>query len=156
MNQDKTSALLLKLVEASAGVYRQYQLSFWGQLILGFLYSFGYFDSKIAGLILGFIMPVLWVVLTYRYVLYKARQNIKLPVPAWMQKNPGNTIVIVVDIVFLALIWSMILTDLYQALWVKVLFTMVFPVLTLSMLRNLVIYPFSQKDNQQEEDPNNG
>ncbi|MFW5687892.1 MAG: hypothetical protein ACOCXV_03090 [Bacteroidota bacterium] len=141
----KSNRLLFKLINASAGVFRQYQITFWSQLVLGFLYSFGYFDSEIAGFVLGFVMPVLWIILTYRYVLVKARENVKLPFPSWMQKNPGNSLVIVVDIVFLALIWLMILSGFYEATWVKVLFTIVFPILTLSMLRNLVIYPFSEE-----------
>ncbi len=147
--------LLFILIRASAGNFRQYQVTFWSQLILGALYSFGLFNTIIAGIVLGFVMPVLWLILTYRFVLIKARENTKLPFPSWMQKNPGNTLVIAVDVLFLALIWSMVLSGLYDATWVKIMFTIVFPILTLSMLRNLVIYPFSsQKDdnNPYEED----
>lgn len=152
MSQQTQSSVLFNLIEASAGNYRQYLISFWGQLILGYLYSFGHFDSRIAGFILGFIMPVLWILLTYRYVFLKAKQNVRLPFPRWMQTNPGNTLVIVVDTVFLALIWTMVLTGLYEAIWVKVIFTMIFPVLTLSMLRNLVIYPFPGKNDKEENE----
>ncbi|MFW5663501.1 MAG: hypothetical protein ACOCYD_00525 [bacterium] len=151
-SSNSSNKLLIILINASVGVFRQYQISFWSQLVLGSLYSFGVFDSKIAGFILGFVMPVLWVILTYRYVLLKARQNRRLPFPAWMQKNPGNTLVIVIDTLFLALIWTMILTGLYDATWVKVLFTIVFPILTLSMLRNLVIYPFSEKEDENPDE----
>lgn len=147
--------LLLTLINASAGVYKQYQFSFWGQLILGFLYSFGYFDSKIAGFILGFFMPVLWITLTYRYVLYKRKAKVKLPFPKWMQKNPGNTLVVMVDILFLSFIWAVILTETYEATWLKVFFTMIFPILTLSMLRNLVIYPFPKEDDDESSPQNN-
>lgn len=146
-----SNKLLIILINASVGVFRQYQITFWSQLVLGSLYSFGIFNSKIAGFILGFAMPVLWVTLTYRYVLLKARQNVRLPFPSWMQKNPGNTLVIVIDVIFLALIWTIVLSGLYDAIWVKVMFTIVFPILTLSMLRNLIIYPFSEKD--EEENP---
>ncbi len=151
--ENSSSKLLIALINASVGVFRQYQITFWSQLVLGSLYSFGIFDSRIAGFILGFVMPVLWVTLTYRYVLIKARQNVRLPFPAWMQKNPGNTLVIVIDVIFLALIWAMVLSGLYDATWVKVMFTVVFPILTLSMLRNLVIFPFSEKDD--DASPNN-
>lgn len=150
MKEEGKSGLLFKLIQASAGTYRQFQVAFWAQIILGFLYSFGYFDVKIAGFVLGFVMPVLWITLTYRYVLIKARENVRLPFPKWMQKNPGNTLVIVIDILFLALIWTIVLSGLYEAIWVKVIFTMVFPVLTLSMLRNLVIYPFPDKEKSDE------
>ena len=145
------------LVEASAGSYRQFQVTFWAQLILGFLYSFGYFDSRIAGFVLGFLMPSLWVILTYRYAFIKAKENVRLPFPTWMQKNPGNTLVIIVDITFLALIWTIILSGLYEPRWIKVIFTMIFPVLTISMLRNLVIYPFPKNndDTQKEQEGEN-
>lgn len=152
MNGEKSysTRLLYTLINASAGVYRQYQITFWGQLVLGFLYSFGYFDSKIAGFVLGFCMPVLWVILTYRYVFIKAKEKVRLPFPRWMQKNPGNSLIIILDIIFLAFIWSVILTGIYEATWLKVLFTIIFPILTLSMLRNLVIFPFPKKDTQAE------
>lgn len=142
----KFNNILFLLIEASAGNFQQYQITFWSQLVLGFLYSFGYFDSDIAGFILGFLMPSLWIILTYRFVFIKAKENIKLPFPQWMQKNPGNSLVILVDIFFLALIWSIILTGLYTAIWVKAMFTILFPILTLSMLRNLVVYPASEDD----------
>jgi len=148
---DHYNKVLQFLINASAGNFRQYQVTFWAQLVFGVLYSFGYFDLHIAGIILGFAMPVLWIVLTYRYVLEKARQNIHLPFPKWMQKNPGNTMIIVVDIIFLALIWTMIISGLYDARWVKVLFTVVFPILTLAMLRNMVIFPFENKNNSSSE-----
>ncbi|MBW6478801.1 MAG: hypothetical protein K0B37_05175 [Bacteroidales bacterium] len=158
MESQKTStSILIKLVDASAGSYNQYQIAFWAQLVLGFLYSFGFFDSRIAGFVLGFFMPSLWVILTYRYAFLKAKENVQLPFPDWMQKNPGNTLVIVIDIAFLAMIWTIILTGLYEPRWIKVIFTMIFPILTLSMLRNLVIYPFPKNDDapQTEQDRKN-
>lgn len=153
--QEGSKSILLKLVYASAGSYRQFQITFWAQLILGFLYSFGYFDSKIAGFVLGFLMPSLWVILTYRYVKAKAQKNIRLPFPKWMQKDPGNTLVVIFDIFFLTLIWTIILSGWYEATWVKVIFTMIFPNLTLSMLRNLVIYPFATNENENQEKETN-
>lgn len=153
---EESKSILFKLVNASTGSYKQFQITFWAQLVLGFLYSFGYFDLKIAGFVLGFLMPSLWVLLTYRYVKAKAQKNIRLPFPKWMQKDPGNTLVVIFDIFFLALIWTIILSGLYEARWVKVIFTMIFPVLTLSMLRNLVIYPFASNDDEyHKNDPNN-
>ena len=151
-NESTSDGLLLTLVQASAGVYKQYQISFWGQLLFGFLYSFGFFDSNIAGFILGFVMPVFWIILTYRFVLHKSQKNLKLPFPKWIKTNPGNTLVIVVDILFLGIIWYIILSGLYGPAWLKVFFTMVLPILTLSMLRNLVIYPFSYQEEEEEED----
>ncbi len=150
-SKGKFDHLLFLLIDASAGNFQQYQITFWSQLVLGFLYSFGYFDSIIAGFILGFLMPSLWIILTYRFVFIKAKENIALPLPKWMQKNPGNSLVIWVDIFFLALIWSMILTGLYTAIWIKALFTIVFPILTLSMLRNLVIFPALEDEEDKQE-----
>ncbi|MFW6249003.1 MAG: hypothetical protein ACOC4J_04450, partial [Bacteroidota bacterium] len=149
-NDKASDRLLFLLIEASAGNFRQFQISFWGQIILGFLYSFGYFASKIAGFILGFFMPVLWVIITYRYLYYKSKKNTRLPFPKWMQTNPGNTLVIIMDVFFLGLIWTIILSGWYEPVWLKAMFTMIFPVLTLSMLRNLIIYPFPS-DNEENE-----
>lgn len=144
------------LINATAGNFKQFQITFWSQIVLGFLYSFGYFESKIAGLILGFIMPTLWVVLTYRFLHYKSKKNIRLPFPQWMQKNPGNMLVILLDVIFLGLIWTIILSGWYESIWLKVMFTIVFPVLTLTMLRNLVIFPFEKlnpgKNKEEEEE----
>jgi hypothetical protein len=153
-SQKQSTRILFKLVQASAGSYKQYQVTFWAQLVLGFLYSFGFFDSRVAGFVLGFVMPSLWVILTYRYVFIKARENVRLPFPGWMQKNPGNTLVIVIDITFLALIWTIILSGLYESRWIKVIFTMIFPILTLSMLRNLVIFPFPKIDDDNQSGQN--
>ena len=153
-SQKNSNRILYKLIEASAGSYKQYQVTFWAQFVLGFLYSFDFFDSRIAGLVLGFMMPSLWVILTYRYAFIKAKENVRLPFPTWMQKNPGNTLVIVIDITFLALIWAIVLSGLYEPRWIKVIFTMIFPILTLSMLRNLVIYPFPKVDNDNQNSQN--
>lgn len=150
MEKNGDANILLNLIKASVGEFGQFQLTFWGQLLLGFLYSFGYFESKIAGFVLGFALPAIWIILTYRFVMYKSRQKVNIPFPSWMQRNPGNTLVIVVDILFLSLIWALILSGFYEATWLKVIFTMVFPIITLSMLRNLVIYPH-QEDKDEEE-----
>ena len=149
-NDKASDRLLFLLIEASAGNFRQFQISFWGQIILGFLYSFGYFSSKIAGFILGFFMPVLWLIITYRYLYYKSQKNKRLPFPKWMRTNPGNSLVIILDVIFLGLIWTIILSGWYEPFWLKAMFTMVFPVLTLSMLRNLIIYPFPSNNEENE------
>jgi hypothetical protein len=151
-HKELPKGLLFTLIWASAGMYKHYQFTFWGQLILGFLYSFGYFDLKIAGFILGFVMPAFWIILTYRYLLHKAGSNKYIPFPGWIQKNPGNTIVIFIDITFLGIIWTIILSGLYDPIWLKVLFTMALPILTLSMLRNLVIFPFPENDSNDSQD----
>lgn len=153
-NKDGYNKLLFTLIDASAGNFRQYQITFWAQLVFGFLYSFNYFDFALAGIVLGLIMPSLWIILTYRFVLVKANENLKLPFPVWMQKNPGNILVILIDISFLTIIWAVILSGLYDAIWVKVLFTVVFPILTLSMLRNMVIFPFQNDEENSDETVN--
>ena len=86
-------------------------------------------------------MPVIWVVSTYRLLKVKAMEYEALPYPLWMKKEPGNSLVIILDIVFLSLIWLFILSGLYTATWIKVVFTLVFPLLTLAMLRSLYNYP---------------
>jgi hypothetical protein len=151
MDQEKEipKGLLFNLIWASAGLYKHYRFTVWGQLIFGFLYSFGFFDIKIAGLILGFLMPTFWIILTYRFLLHKSKENLMVPFPEWMQKNPGNTIVITIDIVFLGAIWYLILSGIYDPIWIKVVFTMVLPILTLSMLRNLLQNTFSDDDQDQ-------
>jgi hypothetical protein len=154
-NKDGYKKLLFSLIDASVGNFRQYQITFWAQLILGLLYSFNYFNFALAGIILGLIMPSLWIILTYRFVLVKANKSLKLPFPAWMQKNPGNILVILIDISFLTIIWAIILTGLYDAIWVKVLFTVVFPILTLSMLRNMIIFPFQNDENNPDDSDKN-
>jgi len=154
-NKDSYNKLLFILIDASAGNFRQYQITFWAQLVLGLLYSFDYFDFALAGIVLGFLMPSLWIILTYRFVLIKSKEKLKLPFPSWMQKNPGNFLVILIDILFLSIIWAIILSGLYDAIWVKILFTVVFPILTLSMLRNMVIFPFQNNDESSDEIENN-
>jgi hypothetical protein len=153
MDQEKEipKGLLFNLIWASAGLNKHYRFTVWGQLIFGFLYSFGFFDIKIAGLILGFLMPTFWIILTYRFLLHKSKENPMVLFPRWMQKNPGNTIVIIIDIIFLGAVWYLILSGIYDPVWIKVVFTMVLPVLTLSMLRNLLHYPFSDNDQNQQD-----
>jgi hypothetical protein len=148
-----SGGLIFKLINASAGNFQQYQITFWAQLLLGFLYSFGYFQSNIAGIVLGFFMPVLWIVLIYRYIRIRHKENIELPFPIWMRKNPGNSLIIIGDVLFLGAVWALIVSGFYNPAWLKALFTMVFPILTLSMLRSLVIYPIPvQEDDKANED----
>jgi hypothetical protein len=156
MDQEKglPKGLLFNLIWASAGLYKHFRFTVWGQLIFGFLYSFGFFDIKIAGLILGFLMPTFWIILTYKFLLYKSKENPMVLFPGWMQKNPGNIIIIIIDIVFLGAIWYLILSGIYDPVWIKVVFTMVLPILTLSMLRNLLHYSFSDDDDQYQRDNN--
>ncbi len=128
-------------VEASVGNVRNYRATVLGQIAFGFLYSFGYFDLKLVGIIIGYILPVLWVVSSYRFLKFRAVQTDKLPFPSFIKKDPGNMLVIAADIVFLSVIWFVILSELYDATWLRFIFTVVFPAVTLSMMRTLVIIP---------------
>jgi len=134
----KPSKLLSSLIKASAGTAANYQLNFSGQLIMGLVYSLGFLPFNAVGLLLGFVMPGIWVLCTYRLIRFASRQATPLPFPQWMQKDPGNALIIVVDLLFLAIIWTLILSGIFDKTWVKILFTVAFPLLTLSMLRNLL------------------
>ncbi|MBW6497074.1 MAG: hypothetical protein K0B09_01665 [Bacteroidales bacterium] len=126
------------LINASAGTTANYQLNFFGQLIMGLVYSLGYLPFNAVGLLLGFVMPGIWVFSTYRLIRFASHQATPLPFPQWMQKDPGNILIIAVDLFFLAIIWTLILSGIFDKTWVKILFTVAFPLLTLSMLRNLL------------------
>jgi hypothetical protein len=145
-NSIPTSPAVRTLIIASAGSGKNYSISFWGQVFFGLLYSLGFFDYWPIGLVIGFILPVTWVICTYRLLKAKASKFPSLPFPAWMQKDPGNAMIIIFDIIFLGLIWFFILAGIYTATWLKLLFTIIFPVLTLIMLRNLVLFDFSDKE----------
>ncbi len=143
------SKILSILIKASAGTAANFQLNFWGQLIMGMVYSLGYLPFNAVGLLLGFVMPGIWVLCTYRLIRLASQQDTPLPFPQWMQKDPGNVLIVVVDLVFLAIIWILILTGIFDKTWIKILFTVAFPLLTLSMLRNLL-----QLLNRNEEENN--
>lgn len=147
--------ILKSLIIASAGTPRNYRISFWGQLIMGSLYSFGLFNIRMVGLIIGFILPVIWVIATYRLLKAKARIIPNLPFPGWMKKDPGNALVIIMDIVFLALIWFFILSGVYTASWLKLLFTIFFPLLTLAMLKNLILIQPPDEEKKEGQPPAN-
>jgi hypothetical protein len=140
--------LLSALIHASVGNPTNFRMALFGQAVIGFLYSFGYFDLRLVGLVIGYVMPVIWVVSTYRLLKVKAMEYEALPYPLWMKKEPGNSLVIILDIVFLSLIWLFILSGLYTATWIKVVFTLVFPLLTLAMLRSLYNYPPEETPNE--------
>ncbi len=150
MSENKISIhpVLSSLIHASVGNPANFRVAFFGQTIIGFLYSFGYFDLRLAGFVIGFVMPVTWVVITYRLLKAKALKYEALPYPRWMKKEPGNSLVITLDIVFLSLIWFFILSGLYTATWIKVVFTLVFPLLTLAMLRSLNNYSPEEPRNE--------
>jgi hypothetical protein len=140
-NKNSPGPVLTALIHASVGNRVNYRVAFFGQAFIGFLYSFGYFDLKLAGFIIGFVIPVIWVIATYRLLKKKAVEYESLPFPRWIRKEPGNSLVIILDIVFLSLIWFFILSGLYAVTWIKVMFALFFPLLTLAMLRNLYNYP---------------
>jgi hypothetical protein len=135
----KPSKILSALIKASAGTSSNYLLNFLGQLIMGLVYSLGYLPFNTVGLLLGFVMPGIWVFCTYRLIRFASEQTTPLPFPNWMQKDPGNALVILIDMIFLAIIWILILGGIFNKIWIKILFTVAFPLLTLSMLRNLLL-----------------
>ncbi len=137
-------------VEASAGSRGNFRATLLGQLFIGLLYSFGFFDFRIVGLIIGYILPVIWVIGSYRFLKFRAMNTESLPFPGFIRKDPGNMLVIIVDILFLSVIWYIILSGLYDATWLKFVFTIFFPLLTLSMMRSLVIIP-QDKENEKNE-----
>ncbi len=137
-------------VEASVGSRGNFRITVLGQLIIGLLYSFGFFDFRIVGLIIGYILPVIWVIGSYRFLKFRAMKTESLPFPGFIRKDPGNMLVIIVDIVFLSIIWYIILAGLYDATWLKFIFTIFFPLLTLSMMRSLVIIPQDKEDKGNE------
>jgi hypothetical protein len=146
----KPSKILSVFTKASAGTANNYQLNFWGQLFMGMVYSLGYLPFNAVGLLLGFIMPGIWVFCTYRLIRFASQQTNILPFPQWMQKDPGNALIIVADLFFLALIWMLILSGIFDKTWIKILFTVAFPLLTLSMLRNL-LHLLAMKDGDNRE-----
>jgi hypothetical protein len=146
---EKTSKILNMLTEASAGSQTNYLLNFWGQLIMGILYSLGQLPFHWVGIILGFVMPGIWVFSTYRLINASYSEQNKLPFPIWMQKDPGNMLVIIIDLIFLAVIWALIITGYFNKTWVKLIFTVAFPLLTLSMLRNLMFLLKNDNDPNQ-------
>lgn len=147
-NKIYTHPVLSSLVHASVGSPANFRVAFLGQAFIGILYSFGYFDLRLVGFVIGFVMPVIWVISTYRLLKAKALEYEALPYPGWMKKEPGNSLVIGLDIVFLSLIWLFILSGLYTATWIKVVFTLFFPLLTLAMLRSLYNYPPEEPRNE--------
>ncbi len=140
------------VTHASVGSRKNFRTSFWGQAIIGFLYSFRYFDFWVVGLIIGYILPILWVICTYRILKNKSENNESLPFPGWMKKDPGNALVILLDIIFLTFIWFFILSGLYDPVWIRLVFTMAFPLLTLAMLRNIIFFPPPERESKQQED----
>lgn len=146
---EKTPKSLHILTEASAGNRTNYLLNFWGQLIMGVLYSLGHLPFHFVGVILGFIMPGIWVFCTYRLIKASYSEQSPLPFPVWMQKDPGNMLVIIFDLIFLAIIWALIIAGYFNKTWVKLIFTVAFPLLTLSMLRNLMF--LLKKDNEHNQ-----
>ncbi|MEE4176242.1 MAG: hypothetical protein V2I46_01900 [Bacteroides sp.] len=142
--------VLESLIEAAVGNSNNYQLNFWGQGIMGAIYSLGLLPFGAVGLLLGFILPGIWVFCTYRLVRNVSEQEPTLPFPKWMRKDPGNVILILVDLVFLAIIWTFILTGILEKTWIKLLFTVAFPLLTLSLLRNLLL--LLQTENTEEKE----
>ncbi len=134
------------LVDSSVGNANNYRATIIGQILFGFLYTFGYFDVKIVGLIIGYILPVVWVISSYRFLKFRADEDEQLPFPGFVKKDPGNLFIIIVDIVFLSIIWFIILNGLYDATWLKFVFTILFPALTLAMMRSLRIIPQNRDD----------
>ena len=130
---------LEKLIEAAAGNSNNFQMNFWGQAIMGAIYSMGMLPWDAVGLLLGFVLPGIWVYCTYRLVKNIPDHEPSIPFPKWMRKDPGNAILILVDLLFLAMIWTLILSGILEKTWIKLLFTVAFPLLTLSMLRSLLL-----------------
>jgi hypothetical protein len=121
------------------------------QLFLGFMYATGQFDLLIVGLLIGYIIPMLWIISLYRLILHKSRYY-NMPFPRWMQKDPGNAIIILFDFLFLSAIWTIILSKLYNPVWLKVVFTMIVPILTFAMLRTVLIASFPDKKNNNQNE----
>ncbi len=147
----KPGPFISSLINASVGNSKNFRTAFWGQAIIGFLYSFGYFDFWLVGLIIGYILPIIWVICTYRLLKIKSLENESIPFPRWMKKDPGNALVIFIDIFFLTFIWYVILSGLYNPVWIKVVFTMAFPLLTLAMLRNIFLFTPAEKEKDSGE-----
>jgi hypothetical protein len=148
MNKENVmpSGILNSVIASFAGSGSRFLFTIFWQLFLGFMYSMGQFDLMIVGLLLGYIIPMLWIIALYRLILHKSRFY-KLPFPGWMQKDPGNAVIILFDFLFLSAIWVIILSGLYNPAWLKVVFTMIVPVLTFAMLRTVLISPFTVKEN---------
>lgn len=133
------SKILRAFIEASAGSKTNFLLNFLGHFVIGLLYSFGQLPFHVVGLLLGFVMPGIWVLCTYRLIKASAGKQTQLHFPKYMEKEPGNTLVIIIDLIFLAIIWALIISGLLEKIWIKLIFSVAFPLLTLFILRNLVV-----------------
>ncbi len=129
------------------GIFRATML---GQIAIGILYSFGHFDLLIVGIIIGYILPIIWLIASYRFLKYLSIDDNNMPFPVFIKKDPGNFLVIILDILFLSTIWFIIISGYYDAIWLRTIITILFPILTLSMMRSLIL--LSNKNNRTNSD----
>ncbi len=149
-NEISISKILRVFIDASAGTKANFWLNFFGQFAMGLLYSLGHLPFHAVGILLGFVMPGIWVVCSYRLVKASAIKQNDFPLPAWMLKEPGNTLVILIDLLFLATIWVLIISGLFNKIWIKLIFTVAFPLLTLFLLRHIVLLLTNDRDFEKE------
>lgn len=138
VNKGKTPNLFFGLIDASAGTSTRYALNFAGHLAIGVLYSIELLPFHWIGLLLGVVLPGIWIFCSYRLLKIAFIPNIQPNVPAWIKKEPGNSLVVLFDIGFLMVIWILIASGSIDKTWVRILFAIVLPLAVLSLLRSLV------------------
>ncbi|HSV76063.1 MAG TPA: hypothetical protein VLH37_03430 [Bacteroidales bacterium] len=138
MNKGKKPNLFFGLIDASVGTSTRYTLNFAGHLAIGILYSIELLPFHWIGLLLGVVLPGIWVFCSYRLLKIAFIPNIQPSVPAWIKKEPGNSLIILFDIAFLMVIWILIAGGGIDKTWVRILFAIVLPLAVLSLLRGLV------------------
>lgn len=139
INSAAQEHLLSRLVDASAGSKTRFALNFIGHLCAGTLYAFELLPFHWVGFLLGVILPGIWVFCAYRLLKLASIPNIQSVMPGWMKKEPGNSLLIFLDVVFLLLIWFFIAWGPMDKTWIKVLWAIIIPLAILSILRSMVI-----------------
>lgn len=145
-NQISVSKITRVFIDASAGNTVSFWLNFGGQFAMGLLFSLGFLPFHAVGILLGFVMPGIWAICSYRLIKAISVRNNVFTLPAWVLKEPGNTLVIITDLLFLATIWALIVAGMLNKTWIKIIFTIPLPLLVLFLLRHLVLMAEINRD----------
>ncbi|HSV87006.1 MAG TPA: hypothetical protein VLH61_00020 [Bacteroidales bacterium] len=138
MNEPKWHKLMHRVVEASAGNNTNFLLNSFGHFLLGASYSLELIPFHLVGLILGVVIPGIWIFCFYRLLKESSEKSVSFYFPEWIKKEPLNSILIIFDVAFLMLIWMLIAGGQLDKIWIKVFLTIFMPIIILSLLRNLV------------------
>jgi len=130
--------VLPRFAHLAAGNAKNFGFNLLGLLIVGIFYSFTYSSFPAAGLVVGLLIPGIWIACIYKLVKHHSEELHFLMLPNRLRTEPLNSLLVLADLAILAMVWLAMLLNMLPLGRLVWIFAILIPAIILILLRMLM------------------